>query len=133
MTLLCPAQGQIQLLTKMLQAALSTNENYTLNLYQNNHTPAAGDTSSNYTAASFTGYSAATLTRAGWANPSTVSGSALTSYATQSWTAGSSQTVYGYYVLGATSGDVLWAEAFSTARALNSADVLNLNLQFTLT
>jgi hypothetical protein len=133
MTLLCPAQGQIQLLNKMLNAALSTNENYILQLYSNSHTPAAADTTANYTPASFTNYAAATLTRSGWASASTVSGSAATSYSTQSWTAGSSQTVFGYYVVGATSNDVLWAELFSTARALNTNDVLNLNLNFTLT
>jgi hypothetical protein len=117
----------------MVQAALSTNENYVMHLYNNNYTPVAGSVTSNFTETAFTGYAAVTLTRSGWSNPSTVSGDAQSTYAQQSWTCtGTGDTLYGYYVVGATSGTTLWAEAFSSPRTLANGDVLDINPQFTL-
>ncbi len=74
------------------------------------------------------------MTRAGWNSAVTVSNKAEASYgsAPQSWTAGSSQSIYGYYVEGATSGTVLWAERFAQMRSLSSDDVLSVQPKFTL-
>lgn len=119
----------------MLKDALSTNENYILKLYQNNYTPADDSTPGSFTEANFTNYAAVTLTRALWNAAVTVSNKAETSYgsAPQSWTCGASgNTIYGYYVVGATSTVVLWAELFSTSRVLANQDVLNLTPKFTL-
>jgi hypothetical protein len=131
--LVVPTEGEIQLLTKMVQAALSTDENYIMKLFNNNHAPASGDSSSNYTETGFVGYTAHTLTRSGWVTPTIVSGAAQSTYTTQTWTcSGTGDTLYGYYVLGATSGKVLWAEAFASARTLANGDQLNINPQISL-
>ena len=136
MTLMTPTLGELQLLDKMLKKALSTDENYILKLYQNNYTPTVNDQPISFTEATFTNYAALTLTRANWNSSQVIGGVAQTSYgaAPQAWTCGASgNTIYGYYVVGATSTVVLWAELFATARVLSNADVLNLTPQFTLT
>lgn len=135
MTLWTPNLGQLQLLDKMLKKALSTDEGYYLKLYQNNYTPDANSAPGSFTEATFTNYAVMTLARATWNASVIVSGAAQTSYGSSplSWTCGASgNTIYGYYVVGATSGVVLWAELFATSRVLANQDVLNLTPQFTL-
>ena len=127
--------GELELLDKMLKDALSTNENYLLRLYQNNYTPDDASAPGSFTEATFTNYVAMTLTRALWNAAVVVSLKAETSYGTTplSWTCGASgNTVYGYYVTGATSSILLWAELFATSRVLANQDVLNLTPKFTL-
>src|SRR5262245_44697244 len=115
MALLAPDVGEVELLDKMLKDALSVDEDFTLKLYKTNVTPAESDTASSYTVADFTNYVNKTLTRAGWAGASTSGGTTSTTHSQQSWTnGGSSQTIYGYYVIGATSTVLLWAELFTT-------------------
>lgn len=121
MSLLVPDVGEVLLLGRMLYG--SSPENLTLKLYKTNVTPAESDTHASYTEADFTGYAATTLTstQSGgtWAVPTTSSGTTSSTYGTNSvfsCTGGSSQTVYGYYVVGATSGTLHWAELFSSSR-----------------
>ena len=135
MALYTPNTGKLDLLDKMLKKALSTDESYILKLYSNNYTPDDSSVPGSFTEATFTNYAAVTLTRALWNASVIVSNKAQTSYgsAPQSWTCGASgNTIYGYYVVGATSGSVLWAELFATSRVLANLDVLNLTPQFTL-
>lgn len=125
--LLVPDEGEVELLDKMLKDALSVDENYTLKLYKTDVTPAESDTNASYTIADFTDYTSKTLARTTWAGASTSAGTTSTTYTQQSWTCGASgNTIYGYWVVGATSGEVLWAEKFATARVLASGDTLNL-------
>ena len=135
MALIIPNLGEIELLTKMLKAALSVDENYILKLYKTNVTLSASSVAADLNAeeATFTGYAAVTLTRAGWGTPSTVGGQASSTYGTvASWTCGATgNTIHGYYVLGATSGTLLWAEAFSSTRIMAEGDILNLTPVFT--
>lgn len=135
MALLTPAEGELQLLDKMLKDALSTDENYILKLYKNDVTPGDAYVEGSFTEADFTNYAARTLARSSWNASVQVSNKAETSYGSgpQSWTCGTTgNTVYGYYVTGATSGAVLWAERFSTSRVLADGDVLNITPKFTL-
>lgn len=135
MALVVPNEGELELLQKMLKAALSVDENYILKLYRNDYTPDANAASSSFTEASFTSYAARTLTRASWNTAVTVSGKAESSYGAspQSWTCGTTgNTVYGYWIEGATSAKVLWAERFSTSRVLASGDILSIQPKFTL-
>lgn len=133
MTLVVPDVGEAELLDKMLKDALSVDEDYTLKLFKSDSTPAESDTAGTYTEADFTNYAAKTLTRSGWASATTTTGTTSTSYAQQSWTCGATgNTVYGYFVVGATSGTLLWAERFATARVLASGDTLNLTPAFQL-
>jgi hypothetical protein len=127
MALLVPNVGEVVLLSNLL--AGGSLENWTLKLYKTDVTPAEGDTAASYTEADFTGYSAKTLTRSvsggTWSTPSTSSGTTSSSYAAQTFTSsGSSQTIYGWYIVGATSGTLICAEKFATARTLVSPDTI---------
>jgi hypothetical protein len=133
MGLIIPNEGELELLDKMLKVALLVDEDYLLKLYKNNYTPDASSTASNFIEADFTGYSAKTLLRSNWNTSTTVSGKASTNYPQQTWTCGvSTNDVYGYYVLGADSGIVLWTERFANTKTLEENDVINLTLRFTL-
>ena len=136
MALVVPQEGELQLLQKMLKVALSTDETYILKLYRTNVTPNSATAKTSFTEANFTGYAARTLTRANW-SAGVIYGSAAAevSYGTtpQSWTCGTTgNTIYGYWVEGAASTKVLWAELFATARVLANGDILNLSPKFTL-
>lgn len=134
MALVVPNVGEIELLTKMLKAALDTDEDYKLKLYSNNYTPLQSSTDADFTEATFTNYTEKTLTRANWGTPTTVSNKGSSTYGVQqSWTCGASgQTVYGYYVMGATSDVLLWAEKFENPIPMANTFILNLTPTFTL-
>jgi hypothetical protein len=130
--LVVPDLGEIELLTKLLKNTADT-EDYILKLYKNNYTPIAATVVGSFTEADFTNYADKTIARSDWATPSTVSNKAESSVATQSWTCGvTTNTIYGYYVVGATSGVCLWAEEFAAARVLADGDILNLTPKFNL-
>ncbi len=134
MALIVPNVGEVELLNKMLKAQLQTNENYTLKLYSA-VSPALDEDSvaGDFTEASFGGYAAKTLLRANWNTATTVSDKATSTYnAAQTWTASSAQTILGYYVLGATSGVLLWAESFPSAVAVAVSDIVSVTPKLTL-
>lgn len=132
MALVTSNAGELELLDKMLKDALSSDEDYVLRLYQNDYTPDQAAVTASFTEANFTNYAATTLTRSGWASSVTTSNKAESSYATQSWTCGSTgNTLYGYYVSNP-SGTVLWAERFAASRTIAENDVLNLTPKFSL-
>ncbi len=129
MALLVPNVGEVVLLSNLL--AGGTLENWTLKLFKSNTTPAEGDTAASYTEADFAGYSAKTLTRSvnpgtTWGTPSTSGGTTSSSYAAQTFTSSdaTAQTIYGYFVVGATSGTLLFAERFDTPRTIVSPDTI---------
>lgn len=133
MPLLAPNVGE----NKLLEFALgkATPGNQTLKLFVNNITPGATDVAGTYTEMSTLGYAAKTLTTSSW-TVTNVSGSATAAYAQQSWTftAGTSVTIYGYFVIDSTTGILLWAERFSAPIAVDAGgDALRLTPSFTLT
>ncbi len=107
-------------------------ENLTLKIFKNNIPPAEGDTAGTYTVADFTGYSDKTLTSSQsggtWAVPTTATGITSSTYGTdQTWTVGSAQTIYGYYVVFASSGILALAEAFTSgAKSIDTPDVITI-------
>lgn len=114
MTLLVSNDGETLALKNFLNHTAPQNQ--TLKLYKSNTTPAETDTAGSYTEATFTGYSAAALTGTSW----TVTPGAPTSaaYAQQTFTSSADQTlenVYGYFVVQASSGTLMWAERFAAA------------------
>lgn len=124
--------GELELLDKMLKDELAVDENYTMKLFTNNVTPNQLSVTGTFVEATFTGYSAKTLSRACWSAAVTVSNKAQSTYDQQSWTCGATgQTIYGYYVIATNSSTLLWAEAFSTPRTLFNTDVLNITPVFT--
>lgn len=98
---------------RMLEKALNAGNNITLKLYANNVTPAESDTAGVYTEVSGGGYASKTLTAGSW----TVSGAAdpaTASYVAQVWTfSGAIASIYGYFMIDASSGVLIAAERFS--------------------
>lgn len=124
--------GELLLLEWALRST-STPEDLVLKLYSNNYTPVATSTASNFTEANFTGYSAKSITRASWGTPTTnANGEAEVSATAQDWSAESDQTIYGYFLVGAVSGTVVWAQRFSVPRSVTSGTVLRVPVRFTL-
>ena len=134
MALLIPDVGEVELLDKLLKDALAVDENYTLKLYKNDYTPLNSSIAADFTVADFDGYVDKTLTRAGWGAAATVANVAESSYSVeQSWTCNSgTQTIYGYYVVGATSTVLLWAERFTITRTLAALDQIRITPKFSL-
>ena len=127
MALLVPDVGEVRLLSYALNKLVP--ENQILKLFTNNVTPAEGDVAGTFTEATFTGYVAITLTGANW-TVATVTGVTTGSQAQQTFASTANQAtqlVYGYYVVGATSGILLWAERFTDgpyAIAVNGDQIL---------
>lgn len=88
-------------------------ENLILRLFKSNTTPSETDTAGTFTEATFTGYSAITLTGSSWSAPVTGAPTSITYGSQQTFTAsagGQSDNIYGYYMTRATTGDLVWAE-----------------------
>ena len=134
MPLVTPNVGELEILDKMLKDALSVDEDYVLKLFRTAMTITQDTETTDFTVATFTNYSHQTLTRANWSAAAVVANKAESVYSNQlSWTCGATgDTVYGYWVEGATSGTTLWGERFATARTLADGDILNLTPRFTL-
>lgn len=112
MALLVPDVGEVKLLDAALGRVAA--ENLLLKLYATNVTPAEGDTAGSYTEAAGGGYAAKTLTAGSWGAAATSTGTTSSAYAQQTFTFTGALTtnpaIYGYYVVGATSGVLYWAE-----------------------
>jgi hypothetical protein len=92
-----------------------------LRLYKNDKTPADTDVVGDYTEADFTGYAAITLAGASW----TVSEGdpAEAEFAERTFESAADQavqTIYGYYLTRATGGELVLAERFPTAQAIQN-------------
>jgi hypothetical protein len=111
MALLVPNAGEGLMLEHIV--GKTAVEALTLKLYKNNYTPVEASVAGSFTEADFTGYSAASLVGASWTI--TTGDPSYASYAQQTFTsnAGSqNQPVYGYFIIGASSGTIYWAELF---------------------
>lgn len=114
--------------------------NYTLKLYKNNVTSGLTQvqkdalTESSFTEATFTGYSAASLTGGSW---TTTAGNPCTgSYGVQTFTSSAdqtAQTIYGYYVVRTTGGALEWFEDFTTPLTIEfNAEYIQVTPRITL-
>lgn len=125
--LVCGNTGEIELLEKMIKDSYSTNEDFILKFYKNNYVPKSTSVASDFTEADFTNYVSKTLTRSLWSNATTTLGQSQIVYSEQNWTCGSTgNTLYGYYVVGATSGTLLWAEKFSLPRLISNSETIKI-------
>ena len=127
MALLVPNQGEDLALQALVNKTAP--QNLTYRLYKNNKTPAETDTEADYTQSTFTGYAAAALTGASWSTTPGAPTSAT--YAQQSFTSSADQAAelaYGYYVIQATSGKLVWAERFTNGpyTIANNGDVIKI-------
>jgi hypothetical protein len=116
---------------KALVGHTAQTEDFVVGLFISNITPADTDTAATYTAieAAGAGYARKTLAAANWnvgANPIT--------YAPQTWTFTGPLTgnavIYGYFILRAVTGDIVWSENFGAGfQPLANGDALTINLQ----
>lgn len=107
-------EGDNQMLSILLNKA--SVENLTLKLFTNNITPDKSQTASSFTECAAAGYTSITLTPSSWTvTQGTGAGTTPTTaaYPQQTFTLTASATIYGYYLVGATSGKCYFAEKFS--------------------
>jgi len=148
MPFLVPREGDVQLLVDLLGGGPL--EDWSLGLFNTAVTPDETDTAATYTAheAGFGGYARKTLSRsvspATWNAPvlqppsgsPAWSGRAQVGHAQygsgpQVWTcSGAGDSVYGYFIVGATSGKLICAELFAAPRTLASGDSLSMTPVF---
>ena len=126
MTLVVPDVGERLLLDNALGD--STPENLLLKLYTNNFDCVEGSVHTDFTECAISGYAAKTLTAASWNAASTAAGTTSKTYAQQTFNFTGTGNVVGYYVVGATSGLLYWAERLyaGTGQAINNGDALNI-------
>lgn len=133
MALIVPAASENNLLSFLLGAIVPGNQLY--KLYTNN-VVSTDDTlvAAGFTEMSTLGYAAKSITKTSWV----VAQNALVgtgTYAQQTWTftAGTPVTVYGYFVIDATSGLLLWFEPFAASKVIqNAGDQILITPTFTL-
>lgn len=109
MSLIVPNTVEVEVLTVRLTPTLS------MRLYSNDYTPVAGSTAAAFTQVSGGGYAAKSLTFANWTITAGDPSQAV--YAsTQEWdftgVTDAPATIYGYYVVRVSDGELQWAERF---------------------
>src|SRR3990167_11508210 len=109
MALLAADIGEREMLDMILKD--TTPEAQIVRLYSNDYDAVEGSVAGDFTEVVGGGYAAKTLTRGSW-NAASTDGGGVTSatYAAQTWSWTGAATVVGYFVVGATSGSLLWAE-----------------------
>lgn len=132
MAILVPNVGEAIVLEALVNKTAP--QNLVLKLFKSNTTPAETDTAATYTEATFSGYSAATLTGSSW-NAATQGAPSYIDYAQQSFTADAVATddIYGYYYVQATSGILVAAERDASApfAVRNSGDKVQITPRIT--
>lgn len=120
MNMVMPNEGKTEVLDELFKLT-STRPTWTLDLFQSNTTVGDASTASDFTIATFTGYSQAAIARADWGS-ATISSNIgnITKTVPPSFvcTGGSSQTVYGWILRNASSGKIWFGQNFDTPIAM---------------
>lgn len=132
MTLLVPDDGEVVALEYLVNK--DSPENLDMRLFSSNTTPAEADTVVTYTEATFTGYASIALTGASWTT--TTGAPSDVSYAQQTYTSSAdqgAQSIYGYYMIRTTTGDLILAERFTDGpySIANNGDAIKVTPQIT--
>ena len=131
MTLLVPNAAEAIIMENFLNKTAP--QDLVLKLYSSDTTPAETDTVATYTETSGGGYTDEALTAGSWVvtpgNPTTAAYPEITFAFT-----GVAGNVYGYYLVQAISGDLVWAERFTNAplNIQNNGDEIKITPQITL-
>lgn len=133
MTLVLPNVGEGIALKALVNHTAA--ENLSLRLYKNNITPAETDVASTYTVADFTGYGNKALTGSSWTVTEGAPSDAA--YAQQTFASTADQTaqsVYGYYLVQASSGLLVWSERFTNGpySIANNGDEIRVTPKITM-
>lgn len=132
MTIIVPNAGEEAFLDLILAV------NYDLKLFTNDVTLDVdypdGLVTADFTEATFTGYAAKSLTGGSWT--STPADPSTGTYAQQEFertSTGAQQTIYGYYVVTTTGGNLRWYELFPTPIVVEfSGDLIRITPRITL-
>lgn len=122
MNMVIPNEGKILLLDRALCTPGNAPEDYSCRLFQNNVTVADASTLADFTVATFTGYANVAVARSTFPTPSIVGAVARTISSvipTFTCTGGASQTVYGWILVGVTSGKVIAGQNFAVPRVMS--------------
>ena len=117
MALLAPNEGEEQMLRYITgNEVFASGDTLKLKLYDNDITPAEGDSFSTYVESTGTGYGDTTLQGDSWTFAIEAGDTVHADYAQQTFTYTGGDTLYGYYITSKDDvGDtiVLWAERFT--------------------
>lgn len=133
MTLMVPDIGETMFLDNILKTA--SPEALNLKLYSNNFDCVEGSVASAFTEVSGGGYALKNLTRAGWNAAQSAAGVSSSTYGTaQTFSFTGTVTVVGYYLVGASSGTLYWAERLyaGAGQVFNNGDSLTITPKITL-
>lgn len=125
-----PNEGKIILLDRAFCTPANAPEDYSLRLFQNNVTVNDASTLADFVIATFTGYGNVSITRASMPTPTITANVAYTERATDptfTHTGGASQTVYGWILVGVTSGKVLLGQNFDVAHLMSLGAVVTID------
>ena len=131
MPLVLPNIGEVE----MLECALrdTTPEALVLCLYSNNATLSEATVLANLTECAISGYAGKNLTRAGWGAAVAGDPSYIPYGTPQVFAFSGTGTVYGYFLKGATSGNLYWAEVlYPSGQLVNSGDSITVTPRFEL-
>jgi len=131
MTIVVPNVSEKSLLDKMIK---ESDEDYLMKLFKNNFVPDSTTVLSDFVEADFPGYAPRTLLRSDWTDAITEDKKAKTTHPVVSWECEGvcNNTIYGYFVVGKTTGDLLWSERFTVAKVLDTGDLINVFPAMTL-
>ena len=118
-----PNEGKLLLAQRALRTATGDNENYVVDLFTNNYTPVDSSTGTSFTVATFTGYAQVAVASSAFnsaAIASNVAEIATSAAPTFTCSGGTSQTCYGWFMRGVTSGKVYAAQRFDVARVMST-------------
>jgi hypothetical protein len=130
MNMVIPNEGKILLLDRALCAPTNADEDYSLFMFTNNVTVVDASTLADFTAATFTGGGAISITRSSMPLPVIVANVAITTRATApSWTntGATTETCFGWILKGATSGKVIAGQNFDTPRVMSPGSIETLD------
>lgn len=132
MALMVPNVGEQKLLDNALQ--VTTPEALTLKLYTNNFDCIETSVHTDFTECAIAGYAAKSLARASWGAAAGGAPSSSTYGTAQTFNFTGTGNVVGYYVVGATSGVLYWAERLyaTTGQTFNNGDSLTITPKLTL-
>lgn len=122
MNMVIPNEGKTKSLDELFRLTTSR-ESFVLDLFQSNTTVGNASTGADFTIATFTGYAQVAIARADFSAATIVSNEGnITKTTAPSFTCtgGSSQTVYGWILRGATSGIIYAGQNFDVARVMSN-------------
>lgn len=117
MAVVLPNEGLTTLLEYWIGKTVNTFFDWLLVLFKNNYTPTQASVYADLVLATFTGYSAVTLTKANWTSAVIDTDKAVSTWNTtpQLWTCtAGSETIYGYALVTPSSPKIMAVERFAS-------------------